>query len=165
MSKILAGLEGVKGLIDDTLIFGKDQEEHDRNLEAALRRIKEANGTLNADKCVFSRHSITFLGHLLDPDGIKPDPEKTWAIQAINPPGSVPELRRFMGMVNQMGKFSPNLAEVTQPLRELLSKRSTWMWGPPQEQAFKQVKDELSRAVTLTKYDVTADMKVSADAS
>ena len=39
------------------------------------------------------------------------------------------------------------------------------MWGPPQEQAFKQVKDELSRAVTLTHYDVAADTKVSADTS
>jgi len=101
----------------------------------------------------------------LGPNGIQPDPEKTLAIQEIKSPSNVPELRRFMGMINQMGKFSPNLAEITQPLHELLSKRSSWTWGPPQEQAFKQVKDELSTAVTLAHYDITAEIKVSADAS
>lgn len=106
--------------------------------------------------------SITFFGHLLGPDGIQPDQEKTLAIQGIKPPSNVPELRRFMGMIN---KFTHKLAKITQPLRELLSKRSSWAWGPPQEQAFKQVKDEHSKAVTLAHYDVTAETKVSADAS
>ena len=41
-------------------------------------------------------------------------------------PDSVTELQRFMGMTNQLGKFIPNLAELTQPLRELLSKSSMW---------------------------------------
>lgn len=106
--------------------------------------------------------SITFFGHPLGPDGIQPDQEKTLAIQGIKPPSNVPELRRFMGMINQMGKFTHKLAKITQPLRELLSKRSSWA---PQEQAFKQVKDEHSKAVTLAHYDVTAETKVSADAS
>lgn len=41
------------------------------------------------------------------------------------PPTNIPELRRFMGMINQFGKFSPNLAELTQPLQELLSKKQS----------------------------------------
>ena len=49
------------------------------------------------------------------------DPEKTSAIQVMRHPNSISDLRRFMGMVNQMGKHSPHIAEVSQPLRELLS--------------------------------------------
>ena len=70
-----------------------------------------------------------------------------------------------MGMVNQLGKFSPNLAELTQPLRELLGKNCTWLWGPNQEQAFTQVKEELSKSTTLTLYDPQGELKLSADAS
>lgn len=68
-------------------------------------------------------------------------------------------------MINQLGKFSPNISELSQPLRELLSSRKTWLWGPAQDQAFQQLKDELSKPTTLTLYNPAADMKVSADAS
>ena len=70
-----------------------------------------------------------------------------------------------MGMVNQMGKFSPRLAEVSQPLRELLSTKRSWTWGPSQEQAFAQVKAELLKPTVLALYDPKADTMVSADAS
>ena len=83
----------------------------------------------------------------------------------MSPPTNVPELRRFMGMVNHLGKFSSRLAELTQPLRELLGKKSTWMWGPEQDQAFTRVKEEISKPTILVLYDLDAATKLSADAS
>ena len=47
-------------------------------------------------------------------------------------PTTVTQLRRFLGMVTQMNWFSPKIAELSQPLRELLSSKKAWMWGPPQ---------------------------------
>ena len=70
-----------------------------------------------------------------------------------------------MGMVNQLGKFSRNLADVTQPLRQLLSKRSAWLYGPTQEQAFSRIKEELAQPTVLALYNPQAPTKVSADAS
>ena len=64
-----------------------------------------------------------------------------------------------------MGKFSPNLAQVTQPLRELLSKNRTWQWGCAQEEAFAQVKAELCKPTVLAFYTPDAPTKLSADAS
>ena len=77
-------------------------------------------------------------------------------------PQSVPELRRFLGMANQLGKFTPNLAELTQPLRELLSKKNAWTWGPTQEEVFKQVKLELTRPTTLAIYNPEVPTKIGA---
>ena len=62
MSQILAGLPGVVCMIDDTLVYGGTQDEHDRNLKTVLHRIKEG-GTLNFEKCTFSCHTMKFLGH------------------------------------------------------------------------------------------------------
>ena len=59
-------------------------------------------------------------------------------------PKSLTELRQFMGVVNELGKFIPNIAELSQPLHELSSKRS-WVWGPAQDAAFKAIKIELAR--------------------
>ena len=165
MNKILEGIEGVICLVDDVLIYGKTQAEHDERVRQCLQRIREANVTLNSAKCVFNKSSIKFLGHIVSADGIRVDPEKTRAIQEMKVPQSVSDLRRFLGMVNQLGKFSPNIAELTQPMRELLSAKRAWLWGLDQESAFQKVKDELSKPTVLALYDPQADLKVSADAS
>lgn len=69
---------------------------------------------------------------------------------------NVSELRRFLGMVNQLGKFTPNLDE----MRELLTKSKQWTWGPPQAAAFNRVKEELTRPTTLALYNPSAPTKI-----
>ena len=165
IKRILDGLKGVVCQMDDILIFGSNQAEHDSRLLAVLNRLKEKNVTLNPEKCEFRKKSVKFLGHLIDSQGIRADPDKTLALENIKVPNSVSELRRFLGMANQLGKFSPHLAEVSQPLRELLSPRQSWYWGPAQEQAFAKVKAELIHPTVLTLYDPNACIKISADAS
>ena len=89
------------------------------------------------------------------------DPAKTSAILQMDAPTNLSDLRQFLGMANQLGKFSPRLAEITQPLRELLSSKKTWLWGPDQQYTFS----ELSRPTILTLYNLEAPTKVLADAS
>ena len=64
-----------------------------------------------------------------------------------------------MGMANQLGKFSPNLAELSQPLQELLSTKRVWSWGPPQEKSFTDIKQELTQPAVLCLYNPEAPMK------
>ena len=165
MSSILTGLSGVVCQMDDVLVFGSDRAQHDTRLLAVLQRIQSAGVTLNSQKCEFGKTSVKFLGHVIDETGIRADPEKTSAIREIEPLTTVPELRRFMGMVNQLSKFTPHLAQQTQPLRELLSKDTTWVWGHSQSKAFSLVKEELSKPTTFALYDLEAPTKISADAS
>ena len=80
-------------------------------------------------------------------------------------PSNITELRRLLGMANQLGKFLPKLAQITQPLRSLLSKNCSWHWDTPQGEAFSQLKAELTKPTILTHYDPSAEVKVSADAS
>ena len=56
------------------LIFGKDQNEHNRRLQAVLKKIQESGITLNKDKCEFSKNRLLFLGHIIDSNGISADP-------------------------------------------------------------------------------------------
>ena len=97
MSEIIVGLEGVVCQMGDTLVFGKDEVEHDQRLEAALIRIEKAGMTVNLQKCEFSKNNITFLGHVIDANGIAADPEKTKAIVEISLPTDILELRRSWG--------------------------------------------------------------------
>ncbi len=75
------------------------------------------------------------------------------------------EMRRFMGMINYLGKFLPNLAEKTQPLRDILQKKNMWAWGEPQQRAFENIKQDLSTSPRLALYDLKEPTVVSVDAS
>ena len=68
-------------------------------------------------------------------------------------------------MANQLSKFSPHIAEVSKPLRELLSMKKAWLWGSAQDDAFDKVKQELTKPTVLALYDPQANTKICADAS
>ena len=60
---------------------------------------------------------------------------KIETIQGLPEPSDVSALRRYLGMVNYLGKYLPHLSTILRPLNELLSKDTAWMWGPPQRTA------------------------------
>ena len=165
MSEILEGLEGVVCQMDDILVYGSDQTEHDRRLHAVLVKLQDSGITLNEEKCEFSKSEIKFIGHILNRDGIRPDPEKVSVIKNMERPSDVSGVRRLLGMTNQMGKFTPNLAEKTKAIRDLLNRGSHWCWGAAQEQAFQEIKLLLSSSPTLAHYDPNKDTVAAADAS
>ena len=70
-----------------------------------------------------------------------------------------------MGMINQMSKFSPNITEISKPLRELLSSKNKWTWTASQEESFIRLKQEICSPKVLALYDVSAKTKISTDAS
>ena len=57
MSEILQGLDGVVCLMDDVLVHGKTEQEHDQNLTSELGRIQSAGVTLNKEKCLEKNRS------------------------------------------------------------------------------------------------------------
>ena len=79
--------------------------ELDQRLIATLEPIKEVGVSLNKAKCKFSVSAVKFLGHIVDKDGIRADPDKTKASLWIKSPQNTSELCRFMGLANQLGKF------------------------------------------------------------
>ena len=108
---------------------------------------------------------MKFIGQVVDRDGIRPNPDKVRAIREVRPPKNVSDVRRFLGMSNHLAKFTPNLAEKTKPLRELLIKSNQWVWGEPQETAYTEVKRALETSPVLSLFDQSRETVVSADAS
>jgi hypothetical protein len=164
LSTILEGLEGVICHMDDMVVHAADKPTHDRRLRAVLQRLQEAGLTLN-EKCEFSRSSVRFLGHVIDATGVHADGKKVEAIRNFPTPQNVPELQRFMGMINQLAKFVPNLADYTTPLRFLLRKDIAWVWGDQQESAFQKVKELLLSPPVLAHYNPQRPTVIAADAS
>ena len=149
-------------MMDDIL---KTQLEHDDRLRTVLQCLESAKLTLNKSKCEFSRDRVKFLGQIVDKRGAHPDPDRVKGIQEVSVPQNVSDVRRFLGMVNQMNKFLPHLAEKTRPIRELLGKNSEWVWGETQRKEFQEIKELLTSAPILALFDPSCETVVSADAS
>jgi len=80
-------------------------------------------------------------------------------------PFDVSSLRRFFGMINFVGKWILKLSERSYPLRKLLDKDCEWKWSDECQIAYEELKQCLIKAPILVFYDVTKEIKVSADAS
>ena len=62
-------------------VHGMNQNLHDTRLEVVLQKLKETGITLYAEKCEFSRNKVKCVGHIIDADGIRVDPDKIQAIE------------------------------------------------------------------------------------
>ena len=108
---------------------------------------------------------ISFCGYVIDKEGLRPDPAKTEALNNMPACKNVADVRRFLGMANQLGRFTPRLSTLSQPLRELLHKSRDWCWNTDQQKAFDSIKAELSSSSVLALYNPNYETRVSADAS
>ena len=135
VTEIFEGTTGVTAIVDDILIYGQTRQEHDSNLRSVLKRAQIKGIKLNPEKCVIGVTEVPFFGHLITSNGLRPDPSKVKAIQKLQIPQNKQELGTVLGMINYLQKFSPNLAEITAPLRALLKKDVEFVWDDAQTQS------------------------------
>ena len=136
----LAGTEGQEKISDNIIVHGKDQKEHDLRLEKVIMRSKERGLTLNAEKCQFSMDKLTFFGMVLSGNGISCTEEKVKAVKEAREPRTVSETRSFLGLVNYCGRFIPDLATVSEPLRRLTKSGTPFVFGGEQKKGVSGAK-------------------------
>uniref|UniRef100_A0A8D0D913 Reverse transcriptase/retrotransposon-derived protein RNase H-like domain-containing protein n=1 Tax=Sander lucioperca TaxID=283035 RepID=A0A8D0D913_SANLU len=123
------------------------------------------NLRLNPLKCKFCLNQVCYVGHIFTKEGLKADPAKTMAITNMPVPQDVTAMQRFLGMVNYLGKFIPNLSDIAAPLRQLTHKDAAWCWFPQHQQVFDRLKSCLSSSPVLSYYDVGKPVTLTCDAS
>lgn len=64
-------------------------------------------------------------------------------------PTDIQGVRRFLGLVQYVSKFIPNLADVSEPLRILTKNDVVWHWEKEQVDSFARLKEVLTQAPVL----------------
>ncbi|KAG1116215.1 hypothetical protein G6F37_014028 [Rhizopus arrhizus] len=82
--------------LDDVIIHSSSVEQHVIDLENGLRRIQDANLSINKNKCAFGMKSVEFLGFIVSDQGISANPDKIKPIQVIPAPTNIKEIEQFV---------------------------------------------------------------------
>ena len=165
MDETFEGIPGVTSLVDDVIVFGKTQEDHDANLQATLERATIKNLKLNPEKLTVGAQEVEYFGHIISADGLRPDPTKVKAIQDMPPPNDKKELQTLLGMITYLAKFTPQLSEITKPMRDLLKENIEFIWDTPQQTALRKVKDAITSQPILAFFDPHKEITLEVDAS
>ena len=151
--------------VDDILIASESDHAHLQHLETVLHRFEQHNVTLNIRKCEIKVTKVNFLGHILSPEGIQPDPLRIQAIKDFTTPKNKKQLQGFLGTVNFSAKFTDKVANKLVPLLELLRKEKKWIWEPKHQEAFENIKDLFGNWVMLHFPDPRKTFYLQTDAS
>lgn len=166
LENVLTGLTGVFNYLDDLLVYGSDQKDHDANLKAVLHRLREHGLEINHEKSCFAKSEVTFIGHVISKGIIKPMLDKVKSIREFRFPESAEELRSFLGLVSYVGKLIPHLLTELDVLRRVA--RTTpfeFEWSPEAVQYFIHIQTLLSKKSHLYLFDPELPTIAMADAS
>ena len=161
LDAIFLSIPGVTGIVDDMIIYGKTDQEHDQHLVNFLEVFRKNTLTLNPDKMQFRLPQVSFFGHQWSTRGLSLDPKKIAAVKRMELPQDVETMRSFLGLVNYLNRFSPNLAELSEPFRQNVEFELT----ESVHIAFSLTKEEISKNITLPYFNPNCFTTLQTDAS
>ncbi|XP_055331222.1 uncharacterized protein K02A2.6-like [Paramacrobiotus metropolitanus] len=165
IERILQDCEGVPVYIDDIIVTGKTDEEHQRNLEAVLERLEKYGLRVKLSKCRFMQESVEYLGFVVDRRGGHISQDRVKALVDMKMPTNVSDLRAYLGMVNHYAKFVPNLSAECSQFHCLLKSGAPWEWTTECAKQFQALKEEIVYATFLVHFNPAMPLVLAADAS
>lgn len=163
--EMLSPCKNCTNYLDDIIVYGTNEGEHDRCLQNVLEVLKDNNVCLNEAKCIRKTREVYFLGHKLSAKGIDADSSKVQTIMEFRAPANKEEVRSFLGLVTYLGKFISDLGTLTEPLRNLTKKDIQFIWSSLHQQHFDRLKEALAKLPTLAYFDPSRRTRLIADAS
>ncbi|KAK3868203.1 hypothetical protein Pcinc_026391 [Petrolisthes cinctipes] len=163
--QVLGDIPRTMKVVDDILAYDTRYKDHLSHVITIIQRCDKHGITLNADKFSFAKNDVVYCGYNITPQGYTADSRKVSAIADFPRPQNLTDLRSFMGLANQLGNFSPAIADAAQPLRDLLKPKNVWLWTTQHEEAFRKVKECLVSPPVLAFYDPTLPTMLQTDAS
>lgn len=152
--------------IDDIIVFGDTIEEHDKNLKEVLHALWKAGLSVNWDKFQFRKEKVVFCGFEFSNKGIATLSSKFEPIKSIQRPKTIKQLRKFLGLTNQLRNFIKDYAVLISPLERFLSKTCSLKdWSSDDDVMFHKIKLALISPEVIHPPTPDGDFHIYTDAS
>ena len=173
MEKCLGDMNLAECLIylDDVVVFSGSPEDHLKRLRRAFERFRHFKLKLKPSKCEFFKEELTYVGHVVNKDGIHPDTSLVDKVLEMGVPNTYTLIRRFLGMVGYYRKFIKGHSKLAAPLNEYLQGEGAAKKSEKVElseeaiKAFNELKLKLTTAPVLQLADFKKPFLLETDAS
>lgn len=152
--------------LDDIIVFSTSLQEHLVSLEKIFKTLKTVNLKVQIDKTEFLKKETEFLGHIVTPTGIKPNPIKVKTILDYPIPKTVKQIQSFLGITGYYRKFIPDYAKIAKPLTLGLKKGNKIEFDSQEYiDAFIKLKTLITQNPILIYPDFSKEFVLNTDAS
>ena len=104
--------------LDDIVVYSRMLDNHLYRLRAVFNRFREHNLKLKPSKCSFFQEEITYLGHRVSTEGVKPSDVNVQKILDTPPPSTYTQIWEFIGMANHYRRFIKGFSKICRPLHQ-----------------------------------------------
>jgi len=169
---ILSGLKWQICLVylDDVIIFSASAEQHVKDVDTVLHRLREAGVTLNLEKCTWFSDEVEYLGHIFRPGQLHVHNKNVDALKHAKFPTTKTQLKSFLGMCNVYRRFLKDFAKRAKPLNALTRAEILPVLPPPTDvaiAAFADLRNALLcppvLALPKTNWKLVVDVDACAD--
>jgi hypothetical protein len=151
--------------LDDITVFSKTDIEHRCHLKRVFLKCRKFGLSLNPKKSLFAMKEGKLLGHIVSVEGVRIDPDRVEAIQALSLPRSKKEVQAFLGRINFLRRFVSNFVELVKHITTMLRKGHEIKWTAEPRESFDQIKKALTEAPVLISPDYFKDFMIFSFAS
>ena len=142
-----------EAIMDNLLLFTPSKSSDFDKLEDLLKALRKNGLKISPKKCQLFKTELQYMGNTIFIRNkrvcLKPLRSRNEAIQKLKPPVMIKECRSFVGMVNFVSIFCPELQGLLKPIYDLKRKGRHFIWGEEQQKAFDEIKNRLQRPLVL----------------
>ncbi len=164
MHSVLGDLPFVECYVDDIAVLSDTEEQHRQHLDVVLARLAKHNIKLRLDKCEFGVSEAEYLGFIVSADGIRVTPKYQNRIANMPVPKTKKQLMRWIGVVQFIARFLPDLALKLRPFHTIVS-GTGFVWTDSHTQQFEAIKEQIDRCLELAQPDLEKPFELYCDAS
>jgi Reverse transcriptase (RNA-dependent DNA polymerase) len=140
--------------LDDIFVYSDTIQDHQQHIHTVIKCLQSKGISLNPKKCDFYGESIDCLGHIMDKDGIHPETDKMAKIREWHTPQSYNDIERFLGLIQYLQHFMPNVSAYTAPLSGMTRNHHTFGWRPIHQKCFDMIKTLACQTPILRPIDI-----------
>lgn len=143
--------------LDDIFIFSTTLDEHECHLGIIFELLRKHKLYLSKDKCQLYAEAMDCLGHMIDDNGLHCDTNKLGKLRDWHTPRNYLDVQRFLGLVQYLAPFLPNVASYTAPLSGMMKNGQSFEWRPIHQSCFEAIKSLTINSLVLKPIDLTKD--------
>lgn len=91
-------------------------------IELVLKALHAYRFKLNIAKCILAKHEVSYLGHVIGYNSVKPINDNVVEMKKFPTPQTRKNIRQFLGKLNFYLQYIPSSSAVLEPFHNLLRK-------------------------------------------